>query len=161
MEPDMRRNAMILAGVALLAAMGVAYALVSAGDDEKPAADAGSPTPGPGVTSTVVPAGPGMQLVRAPIDAAAVRTLESAPPQYVVHVTSGLPSGCAKASGYEVERKGDVIDIRVFNAMPTDQRPCTMIYGIHEFDVALGGGFTAGHVYTVQVNDRQVTFTGE
>ena len=38
----------------------------------------------------------------APIDGLEVRTLESFPPQYVVHVLAGLPSGCAQPLSHQV-----------------------------------------------------------
>lgn len=105
-----------------------------------------------------------METVRvpAPIDEVEIRVLESFPPQYVLYVVSGLPSGCAKFDEYEVERDGDTIHVKVWNLMPADDDvACTMIYGTVEHNINLGSDFESGKTYTVHVNDVTKTFTAQ
>jgi hypothetical protein len=73
-------------------------------------------------------------------------------------IKSGLPSGCAQYSRAAVSRQGDLVQVEVYNTMPTGNVACTMIYGITEHSVALGDGFVPGTTYTLQVNDRTQTF---
>jgi hypothetical protein len=113
------------------------------------------PTPG------LQPLPAGSQRVLAPIDGADVRVLESSPPQYMLHVQAGLPSGCAKPAGYEMSRSGDTIRFSVYNSMPTGNPICTQIYGMYELNVSLGSDFESGKTYTVQVNDRRLTITAQ
>lgn len=105
---------------------------------------------------------PDRTVVKAPIDGADVRILESHPPQYVLNIQAGLPSGCAEEYGYKVTRVGNFIDVTVLNTMPSDPNtPCTMIYGNYELNINLGSDFESGQVYTAQVNDRLVTFVAQ
>jgi hypothetical protein len=100
-------------------------------------------------------------IVEAPIDNLAVRVAASAPPQYFLDVTSGLPSGCASFYRVDVSRAGTVITVKVLNTMPRAAQACTMIYGFKDHNIALGSNFTAGTTYTVHVNDRQTSFTAQ
>jgi hypothetical protein len=101
------------------------------------------------------------QVVSAPIDGVDVLTLESFPPQYVVKVQAGLPSGCAQKHGHKVARQGNVITISVENTLPKEPVPCTMIYGMYEVTINLGSDFQSGVTYTVKVNDETKTFTAQ
>jgi hypothetical protein len=102
------------------------------------------------------------RAVEAPIDGLEVLTLESFPPQYVLHVQAGLPNGCAEQYGSEVERVDDVITFTVLNTMPAIQNvACTMIYGMYEVNLPLGSEFESGHTYTVIVNGQETTFTAQ
>ena len=81
---------------------------------------------------------------------------------YVLKITSGLPNGCAKFNGHEVQRDGDGFMVTVTNLMPHPSVAiaCTEIYGFHEGEVVLGSGLVAGDVYTASVNDdREIFFT--
>ncbi|MEX0761122.1 MAG: hypothetical protein WD208_10855 [Dehalococcoidia bacterium] len=96
--------------------------------------------------------------VAAPIDGVDVVVRDSFPPQYVVLVRSGLPSGCARFERIAHERDGDVIKITVTNLMPDDTEiACTAIYGIAQNGVDLGSDFEEGKKYTVIVNDEHTT----
>ena len=98
----------------------------------------------------------------APIDGAEMIVRESAPPQYAVHITSGLPSGCAQFADATATRDADTITITVRNTMPADaQIACTQIYGQHESTVELGTDFVPGTRYTVRVNDRTIEFIAQ
>ena len=99
--------------------------------------------------------------VAAPIDGLDVRVLESAPPQYVVNVKAGLPSGCARQHSHAVSRSGDTITVTVLNSMPSGNVACTMIYGSYELNINLGSSFTARTTYTLRVNDKTTTFTAQ
>src|ERR671912_71971 len=67
--------------------------------------------------------------VLAPIDGLDVRVLESSPPQYMLNVRAGLPSGCAEKNRHETQRAAEAITVTVLNWMPPGSPPCTMIYG--------------------------------
>jgi hypothetical protein len=102
------------------------------------------------------------KAVEAPIDGLDVFVLESFPPQYVVNVQAGLPSGCAEAYRHKVSRDGNVITIDVLNTMPADDDVvCTMIYGTYELNINLGSDFESGETYTVQVNDQEIEFVAQ
>ncbi|MDP6403173.1 MAG: YbaY family lipoprotein [SAR202 cluster bacterium] len=107
----------------------------------------------PVASETPTVAGPGTVEVPAPIETVEVVVSGSDPAEYSLHIVSGLPSGCAEFDGYQVSRDGNTIEVTVTNLMPADPKTiCTMIYGYHEGDVALGGDFVGGETYTVVVN---------
>jgi hypothetical protein len=138
------RRTLILAGlatIALVVAVGVlAMARTGAGLLPQPA---------------------GRHTVAAPIDELDVRVLESSPPQYMLHVGAGLPSGCAKQDSHAVSRVGDTITVTVLNSLPNGDPPCTMIYGSYELNLNLGSDFLSGSTYTVHVNDQVTTFRAQ
>ncbi len=101
-------------------------------------------------------------VVPAPIDEVTINVAESFPPQYIVHIVSGLPNGCARFNELTTTRDGNVITITVTNLMPADPNVvCTLIYGIVEHNVNLGSDFTPGETYTVKVNDATKTFVAQ
>ena len=120
-----------------------------------------------GACSDQAPSEPGggadRKVVDAPIEAVDILVRESFPPGYTVHITSGLPSGCARFNAAEVfERNGTIIAIRVTNTVPADPGAiCTEIYGYHETNLNLGTDFKPGQTYTVKVNDKEKTFTAQ
>ena len=101
---------------------------------------------------------PSRQAVPAPIDALDVRILESNPPQYVLAVRAGLPSGCAEQNRHDVARVGDAITVTVLNWIPTGNVACTAIYGSYELSINLGSDFRTGTTYAVSVNDKKTAF---
>jgi hypothetical protein len=107
------------------------------------------------------PSSPGRVAVAAPIDGLDVRVLESNPPQYMLNVKAGLPSGCAERNRHETRREADAITVTVLNWMPAGSPPCTMIYGSYELNINLGGDFRAGTTYSVSVNDKRTTFVAQ
>ncbi|HLB22766.1 MAG TPA: hypothetical protein VJP07_01605 [Dehalococcoidia bacterium] len=140
---------MKLALLVLIPLLAIAAVGATCGNDED-----GAPAP----TST-----PGRKIVDAPIDGLDIVVRESFPPQYGVHIVSGLPSGCAQFDKAEITgRTAAEITIRVTNTVPADPNvACTAIYGTHESDVDLGSDFTAGATYTVRVNDKSIDFTAQ
>lgn len=115
-----------------------------------------------GGVNSPVPGAPGArQTVPAPIDGLDVSVLESGPPQYMLNVRAGLPSGCAKQDSHSVTRAGDAITVTVLNSMPTGNPICTMIYGSYELNVNLGSDFRSGTTYTVRVNDKVTAFRAQ
>ena len=92
-----------------------------------------------------------------------INIAESFPPQYFLHVVSGLPSGYAKFNQYEMTRGGNEINVKVTNLVPAPDIlvACTMIYGFHESNIALGSDFEGGQTYTVHVNDATETFVAQ
>jgi hypothetical protein len=107
------------------------------------------------------PSSVGRQAVPAPIDDLSVRILESTPPQYVLSVRAGLPSGCAEKNRHESQRSAEAITVTVLNWMPTGSPPCTMIYGSYELNINLGSDFRRGTTYSVSVNDKKTTFVAQ
>ena len=107
------------------------------------------------------PSPPGRQEVLAPIDGVAVRTLESNPPQYMLNVRAGLPSGCAGQNRHEIQRVAGTITVTVFNWMPTGNPACTAIYGSYELNINLGSDFQRGTTYSVNVNDKSTSFIAQ
>jgi hypothetical protein len=105
--------------------------------------------------------GGGRHTVAAPIDGLDVRVMESSPPQYMLSVRAGLPSGCAKQDSHAVSRVGDTITVTVLNSMPNGDPPCTMIYGSYELNINLGTDFRSGSTYTIHVNDKVTTFRAQ
>jgi hypothetical protein len=99
--------------------------------------------------------------VPAPIDGLEVRVLESNPPQYLLSVKAGLPSGCAQRNRHETRREADAITVTVLNWMPAGSPPCTMIYGSYDVNINLGSDFRSGITYTVSVNDKKTTFVAQ
>lgn len=121
-----------------------------------------APTPDGGGNVPPPVASGDRKLELAPIEGLDVVIRESFPVQYAAVVKSGLPNGCAAFAGIEVEREGNEFTLTVWNTMPSDPNvACTMIYGIAENTVTLGGGFTAGETYTVRAGDLETTFTAQ
>ena len=107
------------------------------------------------------PSPPGRQAVLAPIDRLDVRVLESSPPQDVLGVRAGLPSGCAEQNRHDTERVDKAITVTVLNWMPTGSPPCTLIYGSYELNINLGTDFRPGTTYSVSVNDKRTAFVAQ
>lgn len=107
------------------------------------------------------PSSSGRQEVLAPIDGLDVSVLLSSPPQYMLSVRAGLPSGCAKRHRHETKREADAITVTVMNWMPTGRPPCTMIYGSYELNINLGSDFRPGTTYSVSVNDKRTVFVAQ
>ena len=103
------------------------------------------------------------QRVLAPIDDARVDRSGRDAPHYVLHVTSGLPSGCARFDGLEKSRDGSRIAVSIWNTVPADpQVACTMVYGTHNSRLDLGGDFQPGTRYRVEINgDYHLEFEAE
>ena len=150
---DMKQNRVTIAiAAAVLAAMS-AISCASTTSDINP----NSP-------SSSVPSAPssGRREVQAPIDGLNVRVLESNPPQYLLSVRAGLPSGCAEKNRHEVQQAAEAITVTVLNWMPTgNDIACTMIYGSYELNINLGSGFQRGTTYSVSVNDKRTTFVAQ
>jgi hypothetical protein len=119
-----------------------------------------SDTPVAATATIVVP--PDRERVLAPIDGADIIVRESSPPQYAVHLVSGLPNGCTIFAGITTSRAGDKITVTVENSVPRDKNiACTQIYGTREATLELGSDFAPGTTYTVHVNDRTLMFTAQ
>jgi hypothetical protein len=109
----------------------------------------------------LLPAPAGRHTVAAPIDGLDVLVMESFPPQYMLNIRAGLPSGCAKQDSHSVSRVGNTITVTVLNSMPNGDPPCTMIYGTYELNINLGSDFLSGSTYTVRVNDKMTMFRAQ
>jgi len=105
-------------------------------------------------------------IAESPIERAQMMLLESAPPQYQVHIVSGLPRGssCSQSNGYEISRRDSTgIDVVVTHHEVADPlTACTADYPIVETNVPLGSDFEPGREYIVRVNsDTVVTFEAQ
>ena len=114
--------------------------------------------PRPGLGNTVI--------AESPIERAEVMILESAPPQYQVHIVSGLPrgSGCSQSNGYEIRRRdSSEIEVVVTHHEVADPlTACTADYPIVETNIPLGSDFEPGKEYIVRVNsDTVVSFEAQ
>lgn len=101
------------------------------------------------------------RLELAPIEESDLQVRESFPVQYAVRIVSGLPSGCAQFERIDVARTDTVIEITVWNTLPSDENAaCTMIYGYGEHVVNLGSDFASGRRYELRINGAStLTFT--
>ena len=107
-------------------------------------------------------ASPSMRRVLAPIESVEIVIAESFPPQYFLHVTSGLPNGCVRFDRYEVMREGDTVRVTVTNLVPADDGViCTQLYGTVQHNIVLGSNFMSGTTYTAAVNNVTRTFTAQ
>ena len=77
-----------------------------------------------------------MVATPAPIEAVQVAVSESL--GYSLLIVSGLPGGCVKFNGYDLDRDGNLIKVTVTNLTPSAPVPCTAIYGRHDGELALG-----------------------
>jgi hypothetical protein len=116
---------------------------------------------GPVSPSPSSPSSTGRLEVLAPIDSLGVRVLESNPPQYMLTLKAGLPSGCAERNRHEIRRDSDAIAVTVLNWIPAGNPACTMIYGSYDLNLNLGSDFRPGTTYTVSVNDKKTTFVAQ
>ena len=90
------------------------------------------------------------------IESAEIRVMESWPPQYQLHVVSGMPkgSGCSRFNGYAIDRSEETrIEVLITQHEITAQFvACTADFPIIETSVPLGSNFESGVEYTVVVN---------
>lgn len=92
--------------------------------------------------------------VLAPVDDARIERLDTEPGVYVLHLQTGLPSGCASFDGLEMARDERHIKVTVWNSMPkADNIACTMIYGTARNRLELGSDFEPGERYEVEINE--------
>lgn len=102
------------------------------------------------------------KLVRvpAPIESFSIRVAESASPQYILLVRSGLPNSCVRFGDYALAREGTAIRVTVTNLQPADKNViCAQVYGAKETSIPLGAEFEPGRSYTLVVNGVTKTFT--
>ena len=108
---------------------------------------------------------PEMVEVSAPIHQVDIEIAESWPPQYFLHVVSGLPNGCARFDSYSVAPRtgdSDTIRVEVINLEPADGlAACAEVYGFVEHTIRLGSDFVPGKTYMVVVNDVTETFVAQ
>ena len=98
----------------------------------------------------------------APIESADLQIAESFPLQYFVRVLSGLPDGCHSFGGYTLNRDSFRVIIQVFNHRPSDSSlSCIQVYGTIETNIHLGSDFDPEQTYTIDVNGKTISFTGD
>ena len=111
------------------------------------------------------PAEPEMVKVPAPIDDVDIRIAESWPPQYFLHVVSGLPNTCARFDSFSVAPRtgdSDTIQVEVVNLEPADGLiACAEVYGFVEHTIPLGSDFISGKRYIVVVNNVTQAFVAQ
>ena len=99
----------------------------------------------------------------APIVSVTIRVAESFPPQYFVDVVSLQSDACVRFAGYDVERDGSRIAIKVWNQRPSQvDIACATVVSETETAVPLGSDFERGTTYQVTVNgEKHATFTAQ
>jgi hypothetical protein len=109
------------------------------------------------VTANCPPPAPaeGRTRVPAPIDDLKVLPLLDG--SYSLVIEAGLPSGCAQKDTYEVNRSGNDFNVKVWNTMPSDNPPCTAIYGMYDLTIPLGV-LPVGQTVNFNVNDKTISF---
>jgi hypothetical protein len=116
------------------------------------------PAPTPGATTTPLP--DGRYALDAPIDEAAIVRDGAG---WAVRVVSGLPSGCARYAGYELDASRleteRLVRLRITNSLPTGEVACTAIYGMVEARYPLPLALAPGSPVTVDVNGTRLVFT--
>jgi hypothetical protein len=153
--------------IALAAVPAIAYGLSNLGPSTPVQHDAGDKGVdrdyGSAWKSVNPTAPPSQEMVKepAPIEGVEIRVAESFPPQYFAHVAFGLPNSCVEPGGYEVEREGKTIRIKVSVLRPSGDVICAMVYGTASYDIALGSDFQSGETYTVDVNGTKQTFVAQ
>ena len=96
----------------------------------------------------------GRRLISAPIDSAELVT-GATPGSYELHLVVGLPTGCAAQGGFEVNRNGDKVEVKVYDTMPyPNNMACTTIYGTYKLTVPITG-LTPGHEVHLSVNTQK------
>ena len=100
------------------------------------------------------------------VQRAEVRILESAPPQYNLLVTYGIPVGssCSHENGYATRRLGGnsiEVSLTYHQALPGEgPLACTADYPIKEISIPLGSDFEPGREYEILINgEEEATFT--
>ena len=79
--------------------------------------------------------------------------------EYVLKITSGLPSGCTWFDACHSSQQGNDYSVEVTNRVPSVTIPCTTVYGYHDGEVVLGSGLKSGETYTVTINaDLVISF---
>ena len=114
------------------------------------------------VSALACSSGDGSELRDAPIESAAVVTVDTSPPQYELMVVSQVPGrSCHRPQEPAVERDGTAFEVKVQNLF-TGAEVCTADLGFREWTVPLEGDFEPGTEYTVSVNDEpELTFVAE
>ena len=99
-----------------------------------------------------------------PVESAEIVVLEIFPPQYMLHVISGLPqgSGCSRFNGYDLRRPSpDTIEVTItHHAVDFDRVKdiaCTADFPMVETAIPLGSDFESGAEYAVVVNGAATT----
>ena len=157
MKKILRMAVVLVAVVGLLAAVACGSAATPLVPTQPP------PTETP-VQGNPPPEEPATVAVPAPIEDATVIAPEEPGGAYVLKITSGLPNGCAKFSGYTVERESNRFVVEVTNLMPAPGEfiACTEIYGLHEGEAVLGSQLVVGETYTISINDDfLISFTAQ
>ncbi|GEM_PF-2844567 len=105
---------------------------------------------------------PNMVKQKAQIESTSVAIAESYPPQYFLQVKYGLPDGCSRPGGYDVNRSGGTVSVTVYVARPAAKDiVCTMIYRTDSYNIPLGSDFESGKNYNVAVNSQMTSFKAQ
>ena len=99
--------------------------------------------------------------VEAPIEDVAVDVVASDPVRYFLEIEVGVPDTCHKFDRTEVERSEREITVSVINRVVADGMDCWAIERVAPHTVPLGSDFEPDVIYTVRVNDREISFTGK
>jgi len=101
--------------------------------------------------------GPGVSIQPAVVEEVRTSLLKSNPPQVSVYVKGGLRDGCTTLHAISWERTGNTVTMYVTSQRPLEAQ-CPAVYTYFERDINLGVDFAAGVTYTLNVNDKTLTF---
>ena len=95
------------------------------------------------------------------VQRAEIRIPDSAPPQYNLLVTYGIPVGssCSHENGYAIKRledNGIEVSLTYHQAVPGEAPlACTADYPVREISIPLGWDFEPGQAYEVSINGEE------
>ena len=139
--------------IMVLVAAAAILAAVACGSGGTASVPTSPPPTETSIKGAPLPEEPTTTEVPAPIEDTTVVAPAAPGGEYVLNITSGLPSGCAKFNEYRVELDGNTFLVEVTNLMPAGEMiACAAIYGYHEGEVALESGLNTGETYTVSIN---------
>jgi hypothetical protein len=109
------------------------------------------------VACTAQPKPPVDGRIRVPAPIDDIRVMPLLDGAYSLRIQAGLPGGCARQDGFDVSRNGNDVTVRVWNTLPSDNPPCTAIYGMYDVTVPLGV-LPAGQTVNFHVNDKTISW---
>ena len=115
------------------------------------------PQNNPGGGSTPTSTDTNLDITPAPITDLQVIAAQSQPPQFSAQFKIGLRDTCTTFRDLTTSRNGNIVTINV-TVQREKGKICGQVYTLTDRTVSLGGNFTPGQTYTVNVNDQTTTF---
>jgi hypothetical protein len=83
------------------------------------------------------------------------------PGNYTANVRVGLPNGCHKPGGYEMNTALIIVRIQIYNEVPVGPVACTQVFGTYDLKIDLPRNLTIGEWWRVDINRNIFGFTAE